>query len=406
LFSMKILNSFTSNNVVQNRHQNFILQNLYNIIVAKFIHSMPKIQFVFFISVFFFLIISCSQNENNTDAEEVPLNLSMDTTRFVAAEGHASLLIETPGTWEIKEADNQSWISFSSKSGNDTMKIQIHFEKNSSSSERFAQLVVSSGITTKRLYVSQKPASDGGYVFNGNYFEMPKDTTIENCIKLTRFLPGARSYMRNYTMFYDTSMKLAYWVAYPLHENYIGSTSRTEEWAYDPLILSGYQANLFGGISGYDRGHQLPSADRTYNVAENYTTFYFSNMTAQNSVLNQGIWVDLENQIRTWTKNCDTMYVVTGAMIKTSTDNSVSYVLDKVGAKFALPKYYFKALAQKRGSNYYTIAYKINNANPGSSATFTSFQMNVSQLEKETGFTFFPALSETIKGEINTSIWK
>ncbi len=355
------------------------------------------------ITLLLFLNISCSKNEDSLPDK---VDATMDTTRFSASEGSVALLIKTSGNWSIKEADNQNWLSFSASSGADTTTIRVIFAKNASNNERFAQLVITSGSAQKHLYVSQKPAPDGGYSYNGNYFEIPKDTSIANCIKITRFLPALRSKMRNYTMLYDTNMKLAYWVAYPLHENYLGSTSRTDQWAFDPSIATNLQPSIFSGFSGYDRGHQIPSADRTYNAEDNYTTFYFTNMTAQNSTLNQGIWADLEGQVRTWTKSCDTMYVVTGAIIKTTTSPTINYVYDNIGAKVALPKFYFKALAQKRGSSYYTVAYKMDNTTPSSSASFTSYRISVKQLEQETGFTFFPALTEANKSVIDVNVWK
>lgn len=126
-------------------------------------------------------------------------------------------------------------------------------------------------------------------------------------------------------------------------------------------------------------------------------------MTAQHSRLNQTIWANLEAQIRTWTQRCDTMYVVTGAMITTHTNKQIEYVTDNNGAHVARPKYYFKALAQKRGSEYYTIAYKMNNELPSSG--YDSYRLTVKELEEETGFTFFPAVSKQAKETIETSKW-
>ncbi len=47
----------------------------------------------------------------------------------------------------------------------------------------------------------------------------------------------------------------------------------------------------------------------------------------------------------------------------------------------------------------------MNNEAIKSSSDFTPYQLSVAELEKETGFTFFPALSQEIKEEIHTSIW-
>src|SRR5690606_22345245 len=142
-----------------------------------------------------------------------------------------------------------------------------------------------------------------------------------------------------------------------------------------------------------DRGHQIPSADRTKNYAENSTTFYYTNMTAQTSSLNQGVWARLENQIRSWTRNSgvDTMYVVTGAGIRDG-NAPIEYVKDNGNKDVAKPKYYYKALAVKRGKEYYTIGFFMENKVTPASAHFNSYRMTVAELEKRTGHRFFPGL--------------
>jgi len=128
-------------------------------------------------------------------------------------------------------------------------------------------------------------------------------------------------------------------------------------------------------------------------------------MTPQVSSLNQGVWATLETKVRTWTAQCDTMYVVTGAMVTSPTDKKIKYILDNNKKNVAIPKYYYKALAMKKGNQYYTIAYKMDNEKPKSSA-FKSYQIDVAALEEMTGFTFFPQLTKAQKSEIDSSIWK
>lgn len=240
------------------------------------------------------------------------------------------------------------------------------------------------------------------------YPEIPKMNNLNNDeVFIQHFLPDAKT-ERNYAMLYSKKLKMAYWVAYPLYNGILGSGNRTDAWGYDPAVSTAFQPLLFKGFqpTGYDRGHQLPSADRNLNIIHNKTTFYFTNMTAQASRLNQGIWANLETKVRTWTAQCDTMYVVTGAMPTSETDNLLDFARDNDGKDIAKPKYYFKALAMKKGAEYYTIAYKIDNATPPSGSTFDTYRLTVSELEKATGFTFFPDLDNTKKGTINTHIWK
>lgn len=243
------------------------------------------------------------------------------------------------------------------------------------------------------------------------WFETPAITPIPNTVYTWHFLPAdaanpSRSSHRNYAMLYDTKYRLAYWVAYPMHAFYLGSTTRTDAWAYDPKIDEIYQPYLFSafGITNIDRGHQIASADRTYSVAENRTTFYFTNMTAQFNTLNQQTWANLEMQIRTWTRECDTLYVVTGAMITSSTDSNIDIVVDRGGREVAKPKYYYKALAKKEGDMYYTIAFKMNNV--ATTDSYNNYRLTVAALEEETGFTFFPTIPAGTKQTINADKWK
>lgn len=46
-------------------------------------------------------------------------------------------------------------------------------------------------------------------------------------------------------MLYDTNLKIAYWVSYPLCGWYLeGNIGYTRDWAYDPQIAENLQANL------------------------------------------------------------------------------------------------------------------------------------------------------------------
>ena len=239
------------------------------------------------------------------------------------------------------------------------------------------------------------------------WFETPamSSNLPTDLIYVSHMLPS-NSKIRNYAMLYDTKNRLAYWVAYPLHSYYLGSSKRTNAWGYDPQIQRSFQALLKKGYGpeGIDRGHQIPSADRTNDQSTNATTFYYSNMTPQSSTLNQKMWANLENKIRSWTQQCDTMYVVTGAVIST-TNSSIEYVTDNNGEKVAKPKYYYKALAQKVGNTYYTIAFKMDNAIYNTGGDFNNYRMTVQELEKETGYTFFPSLSDSYKNQITTAKW-
>ena len=104
-------------------------------------------------------------------------------------------------------------------------------------------------------------------------------------------------YPRNYTMSYDKAKRLALWAAYPLHSCYTQGISRERHWGYDPTLAPGEQ--MAGGVSApYNRGHQVANADRRVSNLANDQISYYSNLTAQRSNFNSGVWAALEGRVR------------------------------------------------------------------------------------------------------------
>lgn len=149
----------------------------------------------------------------------------------------------------------------------------------------------------------------------GAWVELPERKENANYQYVTHYGPLSNNKtVRNYSICFDKTKKAALWVAYPIHNAYLtGSGKRTDAWAFDPIIPIAYQANCIDKSyrGSYDRGHQLPSADRLATNELNAQTFYMSNMTPQLNRLNQDMWANLENKVRN-NKCSDTLYVVTG----------------------------------------------------------------------------------------------
>ena len=110
--------------------------------------------------------------------------------------------------------------------------------------------------------------------------------------------------VRNFSFSYNEPCLVADWVAYPLYDQMAKPRVNRSSWSSDP-----WDNDLFVAVAGkkqlnvanrsfsndtegnsYDRGHQLPSADRTGGAMANMQTFYHVNLTPQLSDVNQGIW--------------------------------------------------------------------------------------------------------------------
>lgn len=105
-----------------------------------------------------------------------------------------------------------------------------------------------------------------------------------------------------YVESYNEVRGIPNWVSWHLQSSDVGSSGRSADFfAYENLpsnfyIVQPYDYN--GSVTGFDRGHNCPSGDRTATTASNNTTFFMTNMIPQASSLNQGPWEGLENTIR------------------------------------------------------------------------------------------------------------
>jgi endonuclease G len=219
-------------------------------------------------------------------------------------------------------------------------------------------------------------------------------------------------------MLYDTEEKVSYWVAYPLHSVYLGSSGRTNVWAYDPLFTQSEQMPLHSayGWGGYARGHQLPSADRQATAEANEQTFYFTNITPQDYDLNGGQWASLEGWVRKKAAEShlggrsDTLYVVTGCALTTPDDSQIQR-REKNGVRGAIPKAYYKVLLRTRsgkaavpwGADAECIGFWVENHTP--SDGYVDWAMSVAEIEALTGHTFFPKIDPSVKQTYNASAW-
>ena len=281
----------------------------------------------------------------------------------------------------------------------------------------FAQESDFAGLIGKRL------GEETSTITGHRWAELPERKTSSDYIYNTHYgLLGSNSNARNYTYCFSPEHRAALWVAYPLHDSHIsGSGNRNNsDFDYDPEVNTSYQANLAAGsyTGSYDRGHQLPAADRKCSQQMMNQTFYATNMTPQHSYFNQNKWATLEGKVRNMIC-ADTLFVVTGAWFGGEYDSSInSSTTDKSGNYCPTPTHYYKALlrtsngntsktidAVKEASQLRAIVFWMEHANTGSDTTISSSDcITVDELERITGFDFFPMIDDSIEASVESSI--
>lgn len=234
----------------------------------------------------------------------------------------------------------------------------------------------------------------------GDYLELPASAWMPaNAVVTTRAVLDGKT-MRSFTYRYDRAARIALWVAYPLNRALIGMGSRGEEWSPDPALPLSDQPALYRGFRPgdrpFDRGHQIPSADRL-NPEANAQTFRFTNATPQLHDFNGGIWAELEKRVRRWCYQSDTLYVVTGCIPGNET------ISDNNGAPVNIPKAYYKAVLRlhhwKNGAlHYQACAVYIPHAEgyPEIGMDFRQWAISIDDLERITGEGYFPGLGEIV----------
>lgn len=331
-------------------------------------------------------------------------------------------------SYSVTITSEDNWAKFSG--GNTTIEgtmqnpdkvIYIYFSKNATGTLREADIEVNIAGEIFSLSFTQH-SYDNTIAVTRAWAELPVCKEENNYIYNTHFgAMGLRNDARNYTYCFDPSVRASLWVAYPLHKCYTsGEGNRNNSsFGYDPKVDDEVQAALgHGSYNGwYDRGHQLPAADRKCSQQMMDQTFYATNMTPQQSNFNQNKWGVLEGRVRNMVCS-DTLYVVTGAYFGGEHHSSIANkTTDKLGNTCPTPTHYYKALLRtKRGntgksidelddaSQVRAIAFWFEHENSGDDTTITSSDcISVAELEEITGFTFFPMLDDAIEAEVKST---
>ena len=235
--------------------------------------------------------------------------------------------------------------------------------------------------------------------------------------------PGGKK-ARNYTVCFSAKHHCPVWVAAPRHRMYEGSANRTDAYGKDPSIPSDIQYNSKNTGGGCNKGHMLGSAERTSSSATNKQVFYYSNIAPQYSdTFNTGGggWNTLEDWVDKQVCS-DTLYVVIGAYFEQYTDprgTSASPKKISFGGRsdVSCPTMYYyilmrtksgnskKSLTECSASEIKCAAFVRSHNTPKKTAVSAAEMMSVKDLEKVTGFTYFPNVPHAPKDSFKASDW-
>ena len=212
--------------------------------------------------------------------------------------------------------------------------------------------------------------------------------------------------IRSYTGFdlgYNEQYEQASWVVYVITREEVesGQVDRTDNFRPDTSISTGSAELKDYRGSGFDRGHLAPAGDMKWDRTAMSESFLMSNMSPQEPSFNRGIWKRLEEQVRNWAIEKDSLFVITGPVLES--------LVSSIGEnEVGVPGFYFKVLVDLSPPDHTFIAFMLPNT--GSSGNLDQFAITVDSLEQVTGYDFFASapdqeVIEWLESQLDLGSW-
>jgi endonuclease G len=214
-------------------------------------------------------------------------------------------------------------------------------------------------------------------------------------------------YRSNYTLSFNKETNLPNWVAWRLDKKKLAQKVSRDRYKFvaDPEV-SGKNAVVTQDYaqSGYDRGHMCPANDSRWSADAMRESFYMTNICPQNPSLNSGDWNELEQACHKWAEE-GPIYIVCGPILYKK--SKAEYIGKE--HKIRVPEAFFKVvLAGVEKGNPRAVGFVYKNAK--SNRPLDAYVNTVDEVERITGFDFFPQLPDEVENKVeskyNIKDWK
>lgn len=205
---------------------------------------------------------------------------------------------------------------------------------------------------------------------------------------------------KGFTVSYNDNLLIPNWVAWELTKEEAESkvASRTDEFLPDPAV-KGYSASTYDySNSGYVRGHMAPAADMKWDLQAMKESFYLTNVCPQYSIVNDGVWLELEQKCRYWAKKYGSIYICCGPIFFSQSERSIGQ------NEVAVPDAFFKTVLQKRKGRWVGASFIVLNL--PQKANLMDFVNCIAVVELQTGYLLYAGLPEDIANQVKVTFSK
>lgn len=250
---------------------------------------------------------------------------------------------------------------------------------------------------------AQPAAGDNSNILLGNPSDAQPTIAMNN-----NYLIDQKYYEESYSSTRGTPN----WVSWHLDAtNITNATGRLDNFAGFNGLPTGFfevESNSYSG-SGFDRGHNCPSADRTSSVNANSATFLMTNMIPQAPQNNQQTWANLENYLREQVIAGNEVYIVMGSYGSGGTGSAGSATTITSG-HVTVPANVWKVAVivpvgdgdlSRISATTRVIAVNTPNINT-INADWKQYRVTVRDIEKATGYNLLSSLPQTVQDAVET----
>lgn len=211
-------------------------------------------------------------------------------------------------------------------------------------------------------------------------------------------------YRKAYIVSYNKEHRIPNWVTWHLTRNHVYGDKRRpgNAWHEDLDVPSPRATTADYKGSGWTRGHMCPAGDNKWDNDAMYESFLFTNCCPQNANLNSGTWNQIEISCRRWAEKYGELYIVCGPILFRQEH-------EKIGTNnIVVPEAFFKVIVCLNKGNEKGIGFICRNTDGNRKKDL--YINSIKQVERITGITFFPHLSQRIaakvKNEANIKDWE
>ena len=249
----------------------------------------------------------------------------------------------------------------------------------------------------------------GGFIFYRKQLFMKTPApaqTVAGADERT-YLPAATGevvHHRHYSLSYIEKWEQSEWTAYTMDRHMLNAENVDRTGHFNPdynvTTRSAYHRDYSN--SGFTRGHLVPAGDMAFDTLAMRESFYMSNMSPQLREFNNGVWKELEENVRDWTYKAGRLYIITGPVI------TQPYKTIGKENKVAVPQAFYKILLDYEDPEKKMIAFVI--PNQVSDKRLEEYMVTVDEVERLTGIDFFSGMindpeEEKLESAIDKSMW-